>query len=174
MTMRTFTAMLPLLVIIGCGKQDRVPPEAMEGDELREQLQTRFAEAADDGFEGVALVVVDGETVLEQAYGLADRQSETANTVQTAFDFGTVMKDLTAAALFKLEDEGARSADDTLAEIFEDGPEDKAEITVLQLDQQSAGFDEYHDTEGDFEALTREQARAAIFAQELLFEPGSD
>lgn len=171
---RAFAVALSLVVVSGCGKQDRVPPEAMDRDELREELAARFDEAADDGFEGVALVIVDGETVLERGYGLADRQSETANTAQTAFDFGSVMKDLTAAAIFKLEDEGVLAADDTLAEIFEGVPEDKAEITVLQLAQHSAGFDEYHDTEGDFEAFTREEARAAIFAQELLFEPGSD
>jgi CubicO group peptidase (beta-lactamase class C family) len=163
-----------LVVLAGCSKQDEAAPAEVDDDELRDALEARFDEAAEDGFEGVALVIVDGETVFERGYGLADRQSETENTLTTAFDFGSVMKDLTAAAIFKLEDQGALEAQDTLDAFFDDVPEDKAAITLLQLLQHSAGLDEYHDTEGDFEALTREEARTAIFAQELLFDPGSD
>jgi CubicO group peptidase (beta-lactamase class C family) len=163
-----------VVALAGCGKQDHAMPAEMDDDALRDELESRFDDAAEDGFEGVALVMVAGETIFERGYGLADRQSEVENTLATAFDFGSVMKDLTAAALFKLEDEGALEADDTLESFFDDVPEDKAEITLLQLVQHSAGLDEYHDTEGDFEALTRQEARAAIFAQELLFEPGSD
>lgn len=164
---------LALVVLAGCDQDQAMVPQDMDGA-LREDLEARFDDAAGEGFEGVALVVVEGETVFERAYGLADRAREQANTLQTAFDFGSVMKDLTAAAIFKLEDDGALSTDATLGEIFEDVPEDKAAITLLQIVQHRAGFDEYHDTEGDFEALTRDEARAAIFAQELLFEPGSD
>lgn len=162
-----------LVMLAGCSEQDQAFPSEMD-DELREEIEARFDDAADEGFEGVALVIVDGRTVFERGYGLADRRSKTENTLATAFDFGSVMKDLTAAAFFKLEDEGALAAEDALATFFDGVPEDKAEITVLQLVQHSAGLDEYHDTEGDFEALTRQDARAAIFAQELSFEPGSD
>ena len=157
-----------LVALAGC----RQPAEM--DDELHEVLEARFDEASREGFEGVALVILGGETVFERGYGLADRRSKTANGLATAFDFGSVMKDLTAAAIFKLEAHGALHAEDTLAMLFEDVPEDKAEITVLQLVQHRAGLGEYHDTEGDFEALTREEARVAIFSQELLFEPGSD
>jgi CubicO group peptidase (beta-lactamase class C family) len=94
--------------------------------------------------------------------------------LQTAFDFGSIMKELTAAAIYQLQDEGALATGDALARFFPDVPEDKAEITLLQLLQHRAGLDEYHDREGDFEALSREDARAAIFAQELLFAPGED
>lgn len=164
----------PILLFAACSKQDRAVPVEMEDDQLRGELRARFDDAADEGFSGVALVIVGGETVHEEAYGEADRANEEANTTQTAFDFGSVMKDLTAAAIFKLEAAGALSVDDTLADVFDGVPDDKAEITILQLVQHSAGLDEYHDTEGDFEALTRQEARAAIFAQELLFEPGED
>ncbi len=176
MTMRDAitTLAVGLLLLGACDEGQRAPTAMHDGDELRAAIADRFAEAADEGFDGVALVIVDGEPIFERAYGLADRERELPNTIQTAFDFGSVMKDLTAAAIFKLEDEGALSVDDTLLDHFAGVPEDKAEITLLDLLQHTAGLDDYHDTEGDFEAFTREEARAAIFAQELLFEPGED
>jgi CubicO group peptidase (beta-lactamase class C family) len=58
--------------------------------------------------------------------------------------------------------------------LLPDVPADKAPITLLQIVQHRAGFDEYHDTMGDFEPMTRLEARARILEQELLFEPGSD
>jgi CubicO group peptidase (beta-lactamase class C family) len=162
---------LAALALIGC--EQSAGPAAMNGS-LARDVRLRFDDAARDGFSGTALVIVGGETLLERGYGLADRDAERPNALGTAFDFGSVMKDLTAAAVFKLEAEGALSTADTLADVFDDVPDDKAEITILQLVQHSAGFDEYHDTEGDFEAMTRLEARERIFAQPLLFEPGDD
>jgi len=168
---RMLMVAIAALALSACEKSKA--PVSMS-DELARDVRQRFDEAAQDGFSGVALVVVGSETLLERGYGLADREAETPNALGTAFDFGSVMKDLTAAAIFKLEAEGALATSDTLADIFEDVPEDKAQITILQLVQHSAGLDEYHDTDGDFEAMTRVEAREHIFAQELLFEPGSD
>jgi CubicO group peptidase (beta-lactamase class C family) len=84
------------------------------------------------------------------------------------------MKDFTAAAIFKLAGEGALDLSAPLRELFPNVPCDKADITLLDVVQHRAGFDEYHDTTGDFEPMTNEQARERIFAQELLFAPGTD
>jgi CubicO group peptidase (beta-lactamase class C family) len=142
-------------------------------DELREELERRLTDAAAAGFSGSVLVTVDGARVIASGYGLADRDNDIPNVADTAYDFGSVMKDLTATAVFKLEGEGELAVTDSLATIFDDVPADKAEITLLQILQHRAGFDVYHDTEGDFEPMTRLEARQRIFAQELLFEPGS-
>jgi len=133
-----------------------------------------FEAAASEGFSGAALVTVDGRHVFGRGFGLANRDEELANRTTTAFDVGSLMKDLTAAGIYWLDESGELSVSDTLGEIFPDVPADKADISVLQIVQHAAGFDEYHDTEGDFEPMTREEARARILAQELLFEPGSD
>jgi CubicO group peptidase (beta-lactamase class C family) len=168
---RLLIAVLATLALIGCEKSAAAGPI---GASLARDVRLRFDEAARDGFSGTALVIAGGETLLERGYGLADREAERPNAPGTAFDFGSVMKDLTAAAVFKLEAEGALSTADTLVSVLEDVPADKAAITILQLVQHSAGFDEYHDTDGDFEAMTRLEARERILAQPLLFEPGSD
>ncbi|WP_437871982.1 serine hydrolase domain-containing protein [Sorangium sp. So ce363] len=155
----------------GCSGESPALPER---DELREELERRLSDAAAAGFSGSVLVTVDGAEVLASGYGLADRDNDIPNVAGTAYDFGSVMKDLTATAIFKLEGDGALAVTDSLATLFDDVPADKAEITLVQILQHRAGFDEYHDTEGDFEPMTRLEARQRIFAQELLFEPGSN
>jgi CubicO group peptidase (beta-lactamase class C family) len=159
------------LFTAGCS-DELAPGQAV--DARRAEIASMFEDAARDGFSGAALVTVDNERVFAKGYGDANREAGTPNTTETAFDVGSLMKNLTAAAIFRLDQDARLSLADTLGELYPDAPEDKSGITVLQIVQHVAGFDEYHDTEGDFEAMTREEARARIFAQELLFEPGSD
>lgn len=162
-----------LLVLAGCSDQ----PENSGGTkepEVPSAVRDLIDDAAQDGFSGAILVTADGERLTTDAYGLADRESATPNTPDTAFDVGSIVKSFTATAIFRLIEDGAVALDTTLAEIFPDVPADKADITLRELVQHRAGFDEYHDTMGDFEAMTRLDARSRILAQELLFEPDTD
>jgi CubicO group peptidase (beta-lactamase class C family) len=159
------------LTASGCGDDG---PGRSRADELRPAIEARMEEAASAGFTGTLLVTVSGAISLGRGYGLANRETGVPNQLDTAFDFGSVMKDLTAAAIFRLEEAGALEITDTLATLFEDVPADKADITLLEILQHRAGFQPYHDTAGDFEPMTRLEARERIFAQELLFAPGSD
>jgi CubicO group peptidase (beta-lactamase class C family) len=47
-------------------------------------------------------------------------------------------------------------------------------VTIQQTLEHGAGFDEYHDTEGDFEAQDRATALSIIFGKMPLFSPGTD
>ena len=163
--------LVTLLVASACSDPEADEPAAPVSDP---EIEAMFEAAASEGFSGAALVTVDGQRVFGRGFGLANREEKIENQTTTAFDVGSLMKDLTATAIFWLDESGDLSASDTLGEIFPDVPSDKADISVLQIVQHAAGFDEYHDTEGDFEPMTREEARERILAQELLFEPGSD
>lgn len=160
-----------VLFAIACSDAE---PDKPPNDSTDPEIEAMFEAAEADGFSGAAFVTVDGKRALARGYGTANRETETQNTTSTAFDVGSLMKDLTAAAIFRLDESGELSLSDTLGQIFPDVPEDKTDISVLQIVQHAAGFDEYHDTEGDFEPMTREEARARILDQELLFEPGTD
>lgn len=111
--------------------------------------------------------------MLETARGLADREQAVPNEVSTAFDVGSIMKDLTAVAVFRLEGAGLLSRVDTLDQWFS-VPPDKAGITIDQLLGHRAGFRDFHDSTGDFEPLDRDEALARIFEQQLLFPPGQN
>ena len=160
-----------VLVFAGCSDPDSGGEEPVD---VAAEVRSRIDAAVADGFSGAILVTKDGERLATEAHGLADRDAGVANTTDTAFDVGSILKTFTATAIFRLLEDGELALDTTLSEIFPDVPADKASITLVELVQHSAGFDEYHDTTGDFEAMTRLEAREHIFAQELLFEPGTD
>jgi CubicO group peptidase (beta-lactamase class C family) len=63
-------------------------------------------EAAANRFTGAVLVAKDGEVVFREAYGLADREREIPNTVQTRFRIGSMNKMFTAVAILQLVEAG--------------------------------------------------------------------
>ncbi len=136
-------------------------------------VRARIDQAAEDGFEGSLLVRFEGELLLAEGHGLANRDERRPNDAATAFDFGSVMKDFTAVAIFELQESGALTLDDPIGGLLPDVPDDKADITIRQLLLHRAGFDEYHDVLGDFEPMSREQARERILGQTLRFDPGT-
>jgi CubicO group peptidase (beta-lactamase class C family) len=83
------------------------------------------------------------------------------------------MKVVTATLIFLLEQDGTLSREQTLTELLPDTPPAWRDVTLDQVLRHRAGFHAYHDTEGDFEPMERDQALSAILAQEPLFPPGS-
>jgi hypothetical protein len=67
--------------------------------ELRSRLER---EAAAGRFAGGVLVARDGRTLFEGAYGLADRERNVANTIDTRFRIGSMNKMFTAVATLQL------------------------------------------------------------------------
>ncbi len=142
-----------------------------DGPADAEALRARVA--AQDGFTGAVLAVCEGEVLLDEAHGFADREANVPNETGTLFAFGSVMKEFTAAAIFQLEVDGLLRRSDTLGSFFDEVPSDKAGITLDHLLAHASGLDEYHDTTGDFEPMTRDEAIARIMRQQLAFAPGS-
>ncbi|HYX38329.1 MAG TPA: serine hydrolase domain-containing protein [Oligoflexus sp.] len=137
-------------------------------------VEQHLDQAAAAGFSGSVLIALDGQKLLVKGYGKARPAIGTPNRGSTAFDFGSVMKDVTAAAIFKLAGEGRLSVGDSITRFFDDMPADKQNITILHLLKHRAGLETYHDTTGDFEAITRLESRRRIFSQKLKFKPGTD
>src|ERR1700752_351656 len=75
--------------------------------ELVTSLRKRIDElVAVDLFSGAVLVAKDGKTVFAQAYGLADREKKTPNTLKTRFRLGSMNKMFTAVATLQLVQDG--------------------------------------------------------------------
>jgi len=124
------------------------------------------------GFSGAVLVARTGEKILHKGYGWAVRERRIPVTTKTVFDIGSISKSFTATAVMKLEQEGRLKVTDSITRFFDNVPEDKKAITIHHLLIHSAGLGEYHDTKGDFEEMTRDEAVQHIFDQELKFKPG--
>jgi CubicO group peptidase (beta-lactamase class C family) len=118
-----------------------------------------------------ALVAQGDEVVFHKGYGMAHRKRRLPNFVDTAFDVGSIAKTFTAAAIYKLAEDGRLNLDDPLGEYFDAVPENKRSITIDQLLNHRAGLPQYHDR-GDFEVLSRDRALERIFRAELQASPG--
>lgn len=126
------------------------------------------------GFEGAVLIEADGVRRVDSGYGALSADDTREPNADTAFDCGSIMKDVTAAAIFLLEEDGVLSRERTVGELIAEAPDVWRSVTIDQLLGHEAGFHPYHDTEGDFEQMDRDTALQRILAQEPLFEPGSD
>jgi len=75
--------------------------------ELVTSLRKRIDElVAVDLFSGAVLIANNGKTVFAQAYGLADREKRTPNTLKTRFRLGSMNKMFTAVATLQLVQTG--------------------------------------------------------------------
>lgn len=123
------------------------------------------------GFSGSLLVVHKGELLVREGYGFADKQRQIANTPKTIFDFGSLTKQFTGAAIVKAETLGFLTVEQKLVDFFSNVPEDKANITIHQLLTHSAGF---KDALGDdYDLIGRNEFLDLAFESPLDFEPGS-
>ncbi len=98
------------------------------------------------GFEGTALVAVDGEIILSKGYGMANRTLGIPNTSQTKFYIGSITKQFTAAAILKLNERGKLSLNDNVKKYLTDFPDDPwSRITIQQLLTHTSGLPNYTD-----------------------------
>jgi len=151
------------------------------GEEPREDLtwdnlDARISAAVEEGFSGVILAVHDGETVLNGAFGMANREEGIPNRPDTIFGIGSTPIDFTHVGILMLAQQGKLSFDDPITKYFDDVPQDKRSITIQHLMTGASGLQNFHgkpsDGNPDHAWIDRDEAMRRIFAQQLLFEPG--
>jgi D-alanyl-D-alanine carboxypeptidase len=86
---------------------------------LRAEIDTRLAK---DQFSGAVLVAKNGKAIFAQAYGMADREKQIANTLETRFRIGSMNKMFTAVATLQLVQAKKLSLDDTVDKHLFDYP----------------------------------------------------
>ena len=153
---------------------------ALDRTRLAERVRARLARLAqEDGFRGVVMIDIGGQTVLAEAVGAADPTSGRPYRVDTQGEIGSISKCFTAAAVLKLKDQGKLKLDDPIGRYLPNVPADKAGITIRQLLTHTAGLPDYvPDAAGqlaptrDDEAMTREEMERRVLIAPLAFEPG--
>ena len=80
------------------------------------------AEVAVYDFSGAVLVAQKGKVIYEKAFGMANREWNVPNTVQTKFRIASITKQFTAAAILELAEQGKLSLEDKLSKYFPDFP----------------------------------------------------
>jgi CubicO group peptidase (beta-lactamase class C family) len=90
---------------------------------------------------GCAVAVsLNGDTVFEKAYGLAEIEHNVPNTPHTIFESGSVAKQFTAAALVLLEQEGKLKLEDPVRKYIPELPDYGVPLTIRQLLNHTAGI----------------------------------
>lgn len=163
------------LFIVGCGESHDCPPFGPpfvpgyftdEGAELDKLVR----QSLDGDFWGAVLVEREGEMLLRAGYGYAGVQDScTPTTIDTAYWIGSLSKQITAAAVAGLANDGALAIDDSIAEVLNNVPEDKSGITVRHLLTHSSGLPNNYVADGKSD---RSAAVAAVLSQPLDAAPG--
>ena len=179
--------------LVGLRVEDAEPPgDANETSEAKDSparmSESQVIETIDkhlggivaaDEFSGVVLVAKNNSPLFQKAYGLASREYNVPNRLDTKFNLGSINKIFTQIAIGQLAAQGGLSLDDKLGKHLPDYPNRDAadKVTVRQLLDMTSGIGDFFGPE--FERTPKNRLRTigdylALFAAKpLLFEPGA-
>jgi CubicO group peptidase (beta-lactamase class C family) len=147
--------------------------------QLVSSLGTRLRDAvADDRFSGTVLLAKDGKPVFEQAYGLADREHNVRNTLDTRFRLGSMNKMFTAVSIMQLVQAGKVDLDKPFGTYISDYSNKSVatSVTIRQLLTHTGGTGDFFGPEFDKNRLKLRtlQDYVDLFGNRpLRFEPGT-
>lgn len=133
---------LVVLYVAGCSSSESPSPGYIATVSEGRAAVKEIMEST--GASSVSLAFIDGNRVVwAETFGLADRESRTAPTVDTMYCIGSTSKMVAAIAVMKLVDQGLISLDGPLKNYltsFSMASPEYSQITVRMLLNHSAGF----------------------------------
>ena len=98
--------------------------------------------AIQEQFSGAVLIAKGNEVVWEYAAGLADREANIPNRIDTKFNLGSMNKMFTAVAITQLMEQNKLNLDDTIAKHIPDYPNSDIanQVTIHQLLTHTSGL----------------------------------
>ena len=127
---------------------------------------------------GISVAVArDGQVVIARGYGMANLEHSVAVTPETVFHIASISKNILAAVVLQLVDEGKLRLDDDVTKYVPEAPTLGHHVTVRQLLNHTSGiysFTSLPDAANNerFE-LTHEQVLGLIKDRPFDFEPGT-
>jgi CubicO group peptidase (beta-lactamase class C family) len=124
----------------------------LNDNELVTSMRKRLDEVVSaDLFSGAVLVAKDGKTVFAQAYGLADRETKTPNTLKTRFRLGSMNKMFTAVATLQLVQNGKLDLKAPFGKYLTDYPNKDlaSKVTIEQMLSHTGGMGDIFGPEFD-------------------------
>jgi D-alanyl-D-alanine carboxypeptidase len=164
---------------VASGEVDSMPATMTEA-QLVEALDKHLSQAvAADEFSGTVLVAKKDSLLFQKAYGLASKEYNVPNRLDTKFNLGSINKIFTQIAIGQLVEQGRLSFDDKLGRHLPDYPNREAaeKVTIRQLLDMKSGIGDFFGPE--FEAMLKNRLRTVrdflpLFASKpLQFEPGT-
>jgi CubicO group peptidase (beta-lactamase class C family) len=159
------------------------PPEfpsirMSQGDAIAALDSKLRSDAAADRFAGAVLVAKDGKPIFSGAYGLADRERNIPNQLDTCFRLGSMNKLFTAVATLQLAQKGQIDLEQPIGRYIVDYPNTElaSKVRVKHLLMHSGGTGDIFGPEYDAHRneLRTLQDYVHLYGQRgLEFDPGS-
>lgn len=136
-------------------------------------------EAKDDKFSGAVLIAEKDKPIFSKTYGLANKEKNQPNKLDTKFNLGSINKMFTRIAIGQLAEQGKISFDDKLGKFLPDYPnKDAAEkVTIRHLVTMKSGIGDFFGEKfaASEKGIYRKNSDfIPLFAsQPLAFEPGT-
>lgn len=170
---------LALFQMISCNGQSKSESVKLNKKEISQKTDKLVQQYIDLGiFSGVVLIAENGKPFYQKAFGLADREKNIPNTLQTEFVIGSMNKSFTHTIILQLIDEGKLKFSDKMLNYLQGFHQQNADkITIKQLLDHTSGLGDYHSPQ--FFDLPYNQKNIQgilpiIKEMELHFEPGTD
>ena len=171
--------------IVGVGLREPKPPASalkkLSEKEIGRELESfvkKLAEA--DVFSGTVLLARNGRPVYQGASGVANKDFNVPNKLDTKFNLGSMNKMFTAVAIAQLVEKGKMSYEDPLSKFIPDFPDAASaqKIQIKHLLSHTAGLGGYFSKR--YDEMSRAKLRTlddmmALARQDekLQFEPGT-
>ncbi|MGW0659943.1 serine hydrolase domain-containing protein [Streptodolium elevatio] len=143
-------------------------PSSEQADAVAKFLGENWPEGAG----GSVVTARNGELVSCQGLGRSDEAAGRAAGCDTVYDIGSITKSFTAAAVLKLEMNGALRVTDSIGVHLGAVPADKRAITIHQLLTHTSGLPE--GIGEDYEPLSRDAMLGRALATPLEAAPGEE
>jgi CubicO group peptidase (beta-lactamase class C family) len=112
-----------------------------KADEIDDFVEARRAQM---NVPGVSVAVVkDGKIVKARGYGLANVELNVSATADTVYQYASVTKQFTAAAILLLAEDGKLSLDDPASKHLDNAPDTWKKVTIRHLLNHTSGIKSY-------------------------------
>jgi len=168
------------LALAGIARPAEFALPHLSESELIAALRKKMDEmVAGDRFSGAVLVARNGKPAFAQAYGLADREKKTPNTLKTRFRLGSMNKMFTAVATLQLVQSGKLDLKAPFGNYLTDYPNKdvSSKVTVEQLLMHTGGTGDIFGPEFEKHRLELKtlQDYVKLYGNRALdFAPGSE
>ncbi|MBM3792161.1 MAG: beta-lactamase family protein, partial [Acidobacteria bacterium] len=156
-------------------------PQAQSRDPRQAQVDAVFAGFDKPDSPGCALGVIrEGKLIYARGYGMANLEHSIPITTQTIFDLGSTSKQITAASIVLLAQEGKLALDDDVRKYVPEIPAYGPPITIRHLVHHTSGLRDYLTLMSlagiDFDGVTGDEDALGIIARQkgLNFRPGEE
>lgn len=106
-----------ILMSVALAQTRQASPNKLTTDEFNQWITFIDSQVAKQQFSGVVLLANNGEVEFQKAYGLARRNPDAPNRLNTKFNIASMGKMFTAVCILQLVEKGKLSLDDTVEKV---------------------------------------------------------